>query len=102
MYKVEEETLKTTLKPFDIVFIKATEGVGYIAEVSVNQCQSKPEHQIRYSITHLYKSGKTAWYKNDELEYQGNLFVKIAEGSCHPFSSTKGWTSKLMKRGLGE
>lgn len=96
MYKVEQETLDKALKPFDVVLIKKTGGLAYIREVNVNDCQPTG-HQISYSVTHLHKTGKTAWYDSGELEYQCNLFVKIAEDTCHDMGGNESWVKKLMR-----
>lgn len=88
MYEIKKETLEWAHKPYDIV--TDIEGnVGFIQEVSVNDCQESPEAQISYSVNWLTGDNyKTAWFDHDELTYQCNMFVKIAESSCHAFGSS--------------
>ena len=99
MYKIEEETLKNSLKPFDLV--KLTNGdIAYIKEVSVNDGQITENSQISYSIRLLYGTEtKTAWYNRSELEFICNLFVKFAEDMVHPFGTNREWVGKLVNAG---
>ena len=79
---VTKETLEWANKPYDIV----TDGkgnVGFIREVSVNDSQSSPEHQISYAVNWMVGDNpKSAWFHHEELEVHGNILIKIAESSC--------------------
>ncbi len=84
MYEITKETLVWAYKPFDVVTNKGGD-VGFIQEVSVNDCQDSPEHQISYAVNWLVGNEyKHAWFDHEELTVHCNLFVKIAESSCHP------------------
>ena len=82
MYKVEESTLNKAFKPFDIVSDKHG-NVGFITEVSVNDCQQNPGSQISYSVDWLVGSSHNSWYAHRNLISHCNLFVKIAEATCN-------------------
>lgn len=100
MYKIEKQTLKNSLKPFDLVKLKDG-SIAFIKETSVNHCQPSGG-QISYSITMLYGNiNKTAWYDRDELEFICNLFVKFAENMTHPFGNNEEWVEKLIDAGRG-
>ena len=78
-------------KPFDIVSTKNGD-VGFIIEVSITQ------EIAMYSIKWIVgKENKVAWWENKELDCHGNLFVAIAEVTCHPL----GHNSKNVKKLLG-
>ena len=99
MYKVTEEVLKNSFKPYDVVTDK-NGNVGFIQEVSVNECQPAP-HKISYSVEWMVGRGeKSAWYNHSELTKHCNIFVKIAECSCHPFGNNERKVSQLMAVGL--
>lgn len=99
MYKVTEETLKNSFKPYDVVTDK-NGNVGFIQEVSVNEYQPEP-HQISYSVEWMVgECNKTAWYNHSELTKHCNIFIKIAECSCHPFGNNERKVSQLMAVGL--
>ena len=84
MYEIKQETLINAYKPFDIVTNKNGD-VGFIQEVSVNDCQDEAKHQISYAVNWLVGDEyKHAWFSHDELTMHCNLFVKIAESACHP------------------
>lgn len=99
MYELSEKTLKEAYKPYDIVTDK-NGNVGFIQETSVNDCQ--PEgHQITYSVEWIVGKGeKSAWYHHSELTKHCNMFVKIAECSCHPFGNNGTNVEKLMSVGF--
>lgn len=96
MSKATKETLKKAYKPFDVV----TDGcgsVGFIGEVSVNECQENFDGQISYSVVWLVgKQTKRSWFSHAELKVECNLFVKIAENMCHPFGDNARMVSKLF------
>jgi hypothetical protein len=95
MYKITAQTLNDAYKPYDIVSDKDG-NVGFVQEVSVNQCQPEP-HQIQYAVNWLTGDcSKHAWFKHNELEKHCNLFIKIAESSCHPSGGNEYWVKKLM------
>lgn len=99
-YKVSAQTLIDSYKPFDIV--EDAEGnVGFISEVNVNDCQ--PEgHQISYSVTWLKLNGSpyNAWWDHSDLTRHCNLFVKIAESTCHPAGSNAKWAKTVLSSGF--
>ncbi len=99
MYEISEKTLICAYKPFDVVTDEKG-NVGFIQEVNVNDCQ--PEgYQISYAVDWLVGVGsKNAWYDHCDLIKHCNLFVKIAECSCHPFGSSKRKVKMLMEKGL--
>ena len=85
MYEVSEESYKKALKPFDVVTDKVG-NVGFVKEVSVNNCQTSFEHQISYAVTWLVgTNSKVAWFDHSELKKHCNIMAKLAENSCHPF-----------------
>ena len=87
MYEVKEETLKWAYKPYDVV-TNENGDVGFIQEVSVNSSQSHPEHQISYAVEWMVGDvSKHAWFSHNELTVHCNIFIKIAESSCHPMGS---------------
>ncbi len=98
MYEITEKTLKDSYKPYDIVTDKSG-NVGFIQEVNINECQPEP-CQISYSVEWLIGNSHNAWYSRSELEKHCNIFVKIAECSCHPFGNNKKEVKKLMSSGI--
>ena len=52
MYEIKQETLNNAYKPFDVVTNKNGD-VGFIQEVSVNDCQDEPSRQISYAVNWL-------------------------------------------------
>ena len=78
------DTIKRAYKPFDIV-TNAKGAVGFIQEVNVNDCQPERKHQISYAVNWLLGSHKHAWLDHVELTVHCNLFVSIAESTCHAF-----------------
>lgn len=99
MYEITEKTLKEAYKPYDIV-TDENGNVGFIQEVSINPHQSEP-YQVQYAVKWLIGSPtRTAWYRHSELTRHCNLFVKIAECSCHPFGNSERWVSMLMGTGV--
>jgi hypothetical protein len=95
MYEVKETTLIGALKPFDIVSIE-NGAVGYVREVSVNDCQADAKNQIRYAVNWLIGYGKTAWWDHNDLKYHCNLFVKIAEDACHNMGRNEARVQELF------
>ena len=91
MHKVSKETLKNCFRPYDVVTDKDGT-VGFIREVSINECQPENSTQIQYAVNWLVgDNNKTAWFDHSELKSHCNLFVKIAESSCHPMGHNKKW-----------
>lgn len=96
MYEVTKETIANAYRPFDIV-TDEDGNVGFIKEVSVNDCQTDPKHQISYAIRWLIGNAvKCAWFKHEELTFHKNLLICIAEESCHPFGRGKEWVDTLL------
>ena len=96
MYEVTQETLDNAYKPFDVV-TNGNGDVGFIQEVSVNDCQDIPENQIRYAVNWLVgKENKRAWFDHHELTLHCNLLIKIAESACHPMGHNSGHVQKLF------
>lgn len=97
MYKIEESTLKDSLKPFDVVKLRNGD-IAYINEVSVNTSQESPKFQIGYSIRILSgTTNKLSWYDKNELEYQCNLFIEIAKNATHNMGQSSRWVKKLFE-----
>lgn len=87
MNEITKETLTKALKPFDVVSDERG-NVGLVQEVSVNACQVGFENQVSYSIKWLTGNNtKQAWFVHHELTLHCNLFVAIAECSCHPMGN---------------
>ena len=83
MYKITNKTIRSSYKPFDIVTNKNND-VGIITEVSCNPCQPE-DAQISYSVRWIVgEEAKSAWFDQEELTFHCNLFVVIAEETCHP------------------
>lgn len=96
MYLVLKSTLDKAHKPFDLVTDKDG-NVGLIRETSINDCQPTPEHQLKYSVEWLVGDAtKVAWFDHDELTAHCNLFVKIAQMSCHPHGNNKKYVHTLF------
>ncbi len=96
MYEVSKQTLAWAHKPFDVVTNRAGD-VGFIQEVSVNDCQSDPTHQITYAVDWLVGNDKHAWFFHNELKSHGNLLIKIAESACHSMGSNAKHVKPLFK-----
>lgn len=100
MNKITDETLINAYKPYDIVTDEKG-NVGFIQEVNLNECQDEPKHQISYAVEWIVgKGNKHAWFKHEELTKHCNLFVKIAQASCHPFGGNEHKTKELMSKGI--
>lgn len=99
MSEISDKTLKEAYKPYDIVSDKDG-NVGFIYETNMNDCQPEGD-QISYAVEWLFGKGeKSAWYYHSELTRHCNLFVKIAECSCHPFGNNKRKVERLMGTGI--
>jgi hypothetical protein len=86
---ITTETLAKAYKPYDVVS-ESSGAVGFIKEVSVNDCQVDPRHQISYAVEWLTgKVNKVAWFDHAELQKHCNFFVKIAEVSCQDFGNNQ-------------
>ena len=86
-------------KPFDIV--KAPTGeVGMITEVSVNDCQEGFDDMVSYSVDWFEGDLHTAWWDHKDLTVLCNLFVKIAENSCHPMGYNEEHVEALLSESL--
>ena len=94
--KVTQETIDASHKPFDIVSdIKGN--VGFIREVSCNECQPDARDQISYAVTWLTgDNNKTAWFYHNELTSHCNILIKIAESACHPFGNNEKFVSRFF------
>ena len=96
MYEITEETKRKSYKPYDVVTDNSS-NVGFIQEVSVNHCQQSFNAQISYAVNWLTgDNDKHAWFDHNELTVHCNLFVKIAESSCHPMGHNDHWCSDLF------
>lgn len=90
------ETIKWAYKPFDVV-TNSNGDVGFIQEVSVNDDQDEKVHQISYAVRWLVGDEyKSAWFSHGELTAHCNLFVAIAECSCHPSGGSSSSVRLLM------
>ena len=88
MSEITKESYRKAHKPYDVITIKGFKGVAIIKETSCNSCQDGFEDQIHYSVAWLTgKEGKMAWFKHDEITVHSNIFIVIAELSCHSFSA---------------
>lgn len=88
MSEITKESYRKTHKPYDVITIKGYEGVALIKEVSCNSCQDVFEDQISYSAVWITgKESKVAWFNHDEITVHSNIFMIIAELSCHEFSN---------------
>jgi hypothetical protein len=100
MNKVLNETLEKAYRPYDIVSDNKG-NVGFIKEVNVNDCQPEAENQINYAVEWLTGDNKkVAWFEHNELIKHCNLFVKIAEASCHPMGHSERWVEKALFKNL--
>jgi hypothetical protein len=102
MYEVTNETLIKAYKPYDVV-TDNDGNVGFIQEVSVNSCQEGFKNQISYAINWLVSNNnKIAWFNHNELKVHCNMFIKIAESSCHPSGRNKEWVTSLFENIRGK
>lgn len=80
--KKEQDDLQKKLiasyKPYDVVSDK-NGNVGFIQEVSINQ--DNATYVVSWMVGDI---DKDAWFYEKELTLHCNIFVKIAEASCHP------------------
>ena len=98
MFKVEKETLETAYKPYDVVS-DCYGNVGFVQEVSILDSQPT-QNQVSYVVNWLTGDRtKMAWFKHKELRYHCNIFVKIAESSCHPAGRSGKWVIELLGTG---
>lgn len=103
MSEITEETYRKTHKPYDVITIKGYEGVALIKEVSCNSCQDGFEDQIKYSVAWITgKEGKMAWFDHDEITVHSNIFMVIAQLSCHSFSGNDKVKNVLGNLNRGE
>ena len=90
-------------KPYDVITIKGFEGVAIINETSCNSCQDGFEDQISYSVEWLTgKEHKIAWFRHDDITVHSNIFIVIAELSCHSFSASGNVKNVLGNLNRGE
>jgi len=116
--KHTKKELQNALKPFDIVSIKGgtdrfNDGrifgkesdinVGFIQEVSLDSNQTEPRHRVSYSVEWLINDSDyhNAWFHPGDLKAHGNLFIKIAECSCHPSGHSRDDVRLLFNSGFG-
>lgn len=96
MYDVTGETLDRSYKPFDVVTNNKGD-VGIIQEVGINDCQEGFDNQISYAVKWIIGDETTyAWFGHEELTLHGNLFIIIAEMSCHPSGCNEYSVQKLF------
>lgn len=95
---IQESTLKKAHKPFDIVTDEKG-NVGIIQEVSVNDCQTGFDDQIRYAVEWLVggENNKHAWFHHAELTVHCNIFIVIGRMACHARGSNARWVKRLMQ-----
>ena len=94
---ITEKTFRRAYKPYDIVSDDKG-NVGFVQEVSINDSQATFNSQIGYSVIWLKGEGeKNAWFSQEELSRHCNLFIKIAECSCHPFGQNEQCVEELFK-----
>jgi len=97
MSKATKETLSKVHKPFD--FVESKKGsLGYIQEVSVNECQDGFDNQVSYYVNWIKNVAHehNAWWNHNDLSVLGNMFKEIAKCSVHPFGNNKGVIDKIM------
>ncbi len=97
---LESAFIKQILKPFDIVTDEKG-NVGIVQEVSIidNFPHTYPIRES-YAVNWIVGSGvKFAWYDRNELTKVCNLFVKIAEMSCHPHGQNKEYVKQIIRLG---
>jgi hypothetical protein len=93
---IEKETFKKAFKPFDIVTNKNGD-VGFIQEVSVNDCQEGFYDQISYAVNWLVgNETKHAWFDHNELTAHCNLFIKISENVCNSTGNSAEFVTPLF------
>jgi len=96
MNEITKDTLTKAYKPYDVISdIKGN--VGFIQEVSVNDSQDGFDDQISYSIKWIAGYGdRSAWYGHNELKFHCNIFISIAECSCHPMGRNAPYVEALF------
>lgn len=87
-----EQLIKSAYKPFDIVTDKKN-NVGFIKEVNINYDQNDVTYVVQWLVGY---GDKDAWFNHDELTMHCNLFIKIAECSCHAFGGNKSIVKDLF------
>ena len=97
MSKPIDEAIDKAHKPYDLVTDKCN-NVGIITEVNINACQSSIDEILSYSVALVIGNNvKSAWFKHDELTVHGNIFIIIAEESCHPMGRNARHVKDLLK-----
>ena len=98
------ESYKVANRPGMIV-LNHRGSVGFISEVSINECQIGVKDQLSYCVTWLHMNKddkpKSAWWYHKDLipASGGNLYDIIAKGLCHQMGNNKEVSVNLMKRG---
>ena len=97
MSEITIESYRKAHKPYDVVKIKGHKGVALIKEVSCNSCQDGFEDQISYSVAWITgKETTVAWFDHDEITVHSNIFMVIAELSCHNFGTNESEVKKVL------
>jgi len=90
MTELTQEMLKESYKPFDVVTDK--EGnVGLITEVSI--VQNIPTYVVEWLVG---RGNRQAWYESEDLIVHCNMFVKIAQSTCHPAGGSERYVPALF------
>jgi hypothetical protein len=96
MSSISKETLEWSYKPFDVVTNEGGD-VGFIQEVSLNEGQHYPEHQVQYAVQWMVgEETKHAWFDHKDLTMHCNLFIEIAKSACHPSGSNSRSVQRLF------
>lgn len=97
MSKATKETLSKVYKPFD--FVESKKGsIGYIKEVSINECQDTFDDQVQYYVNWIknLSNEPNAWWKHDDLNVIGNMFKDIAKCAVHSFGNNEDIIDRIM------
>ena len=97
MSKATNETLSKVHKPFD--FVESKKGsIGYIQEVSINECQVGFDNQVSYSVNWIKNVAldHNAWWQHDDLIVIGNMFKAIAKCAVHPYGNNEDVIDDIM------
>ena len=95
-YLITDKTISDAYQPFDVVTNKNGD-VGFVQEVSCNECQDDPKWQISYAVCWVVgNENKHAWWRHKELKKHCNLMFKIAENMCHPFGGNDRFVERIF------
>lgn len=94
-----KEYIEKAHKPFDCVILEDG-SVGFIKEVSINDCQESFDRCVSYSIHWIENRGynKTAWFSHKELEgnIYNNFMFEVAKCMVHPFGNNEKYVDRLF------